>query len=42
MTQTSQDLSILKKFDFERPPVGVKFLLDKPPGLKKLDKIMDL
>lgn len=42
MTQTSQDLSILKKFDFERPPVGVKFLADKPPGLKKLDKIMDL
>ena len=42
MTQTSQDLSILKKFDFERPPVGVKFLSDKPQGLKKLDKVMDL
>ena len=42
MTQTSQDLSILKKFDFERPPVGVKFLSDKPKELKKLDKIMDI
>jgi uncharacterized protein (DUF169 family) len=42
MTQTSQDLSILEKFDFERPPVGVKFLNEKPQGLKKLDKIMDL
>ena len=42
MTQTSQDLSILKKFDFERPPVGVKFLADRPKGMKKLDKVMDL
>ena len=42
MTQTSQDLSILRNFDFERPPVGVKFLSDKPRGVKKLDKVMDL
>ena len=42
MTQASQDYAILKKFDFERPPVGVKFLNDKPKGLKKLDKVMDL
>jgi uncharacterized protein (DUF169 family) len=33
-----RDLSIFKKFKFERPPVGVKFLLNKPAGIKKLDK----
>ena len=33
-----RDLSIFKKFNFERPPVGVKFLLNKPKGIKKLDK----
>ena len=32
------DLAIFKKFDFERPPVGVKFLLNKPDGIKKLGK----
>lgn len=32
------DLSIFNKFNFERPPVGVKFLLNKPTGIKKLDK----
>ena len=42
MTQVAPDYAILKKFDFERPPVGVKFLSDKPSGLKKLDKVMDL
>jgi uncharacterized protein (DUF169 family) len=33
-----QDLAIFKKFKFERPPVGVKFLLNRPKGIKKLDK----
>ena len=33
-----RDLSIFKKFKFERPPVGVKFLLNKPKGIEKLDK----
>lgn len=32
------DLSIFKKFKFERPPVGVKFLLNRPKGISKLDK----
>lgn len=35
-----RDLSIFKKFNFERPPVGVKFLLNKPKGIKKLDKVL--
>jgi uncharacterized protein (DUF169 family) len=34
------DLSIFNKFDFERPPVGIKFLLNKPAGIKKLDKTL--
>ena len=33
-----RDLSVFKKFNFERPPVGVKFLLNRPQGIKKLGK----
>jgi uncharacterized protein (DUF169 family) len=32
------DFSIFKDFHFEIPPVGVKFLLNRPKGLRKLDK----
>jgi uncharacterized protein (DUF169 family) len=42
MSPVPQKLSILEKFDFERPPVGVKFLSTKPKGLDKLDKVLDL
>jgi len=38
MSSIQQDLSIFNKFNFERPPVGVKFLLAKPDGIEKLDK----
>lgn len=38
MHSTTLDYSILDKFNFERKPVGVKFLLNKPAGIKKLDK----
>jgi uncharacterized protein (DUF169 family) len=31
------DLSIFKKFNFEHQPVGVKFCLTKPDGLKQLE-----
>jgi uncharacterized protein (DUF169 family) len=41
MSSIQQDLSIFNKFNFERPPVGVKFLPNKPDGIKKLDKILD-
>jgi uncharacterized protein (DUF169 family) len=34
------DYSILDDFHFDRPPVAVKFLLNKPQGLRKLDKTM--
>lgn len=36
------DLSIYKQFSFERPVVGVKFLFEKPKGIKKLDKNLAL
>ena len=36
----TQDLSVFKKFNFEKQPVGVKFLYRKPEGIRKLDKQM--
>jgi len=36
------DLSAFGKFDFEYPPVGVKFLTAKPEGIEQLDKTMAL
>jgi uncharacterized protein (DUF169 family) len=41
MSSIQQDLSIFNKFNFERPPVGVKFLPNKPVGIERLDKILD-
>jgi uncharacterized protein (DUF169 family) len=41
MSSIREDLSIFNKFDFERKPVGVKFLPNKPEGIKSLDKILD-
>jgi uncharacterized protein (DUF169 family) len=38
MSSTQQDLSIFNKFNFENPPVGVKFLFNKPEGIERLDK----
>jgi uncharacterized protein (DUF169 family) len=36
------DYSTFKDFHFDIPPVGVKFLLNKPKGIKKLDKKLAL
>ena len=41
MDSIQQDLSIFNKFDFERKPIGVKFLPARPDGIEKLDKILD-
>jgi uncharacterized protein (DUF169 family) len=41
MGSIQEELSIFNKFNFDKPPVGVKFLPNKPEGLKKLDKILD-
>lgn len=32
------DLSILKKLELEKQPVGIKFLFNKPEGVRRLDK----
>ena len=32
------DMSIFLEFSFERKPVGIKFLLNKPDGIERLDK----
>ena len=37
MRQIKTDLSIYKKFDFERPPVGVKFQFKRPEGIDQLE-----
>lgn len=42
MSSIQQDLSVFNKFNFDRPPVGVKFLFGKPDGIKKLDKTLAL
>lgn len=36
----TQDLSVFNKFNFEKPPVGVKFLYRKPDGINKLERPM--
>jgi uncharacterized protein (DUF169 family) len=36
MRPLAQDLSIFDKFNFEKPPVGVKFLFFRPEGMKQL------
>lgn len=38
MISVKTDLSIFKKFNFETPPIGIKYMFFKPEGLKKLDK----
>lgn len=44
MRPLQNDLSILAKFNFERPPLGVKFLFFKPEGMQPLppDKNLSL
>lgn len=42
MKPLQTDLSIYKKFNFERPPVGVRFLPIRPEGIEQLDGSMAL
>lgn len=37
MQSTPRDYTIFDKFNFERKPVGIKFLLNRPDGINKLD-----
>jgi uncharacterized protein (DUF169 family) len=41
MSKYPGEYAILEKFDFERPPVGVKFLPFRPEGLPRPGKQMD-
>jgi uncharacterized protein (DUF169 family) len=38
MRPLQTDLSIFKKFKFEKPPVGIKFEFHKPEGIEQIDK----
>jgi uncharacterized protein (DUF169 family) len=42
MRPIQTDLSIYSKFNFERPPIGIKFLFHKPKGIEQLDKSLAL
>jgi uncharacterized protein (DUF169 family) len=35
---TTLDFSVFDRFDFERQPVGIKYLLNRPDGLPRFDK----
>lgn len=38
MNSNPRDYSVFDKFNFERKPVGVKFVIIKPEGIERLDK----
>lgn len=42
MATKKLDYSIFEKFNFERKPVGVKYSLGKPEGIKPTDKLLAL
>ncbi|MCJ7655148.1 MAG: DUF169 domain-containing protein [Dehalococcoidia bacterium] len=42
MSSIKRDLSIFNKFDFERKPVAIKYMLKKPEGIAKLKKPLAL
>ena len=41
MSKFPKEYAVMEKFDFERPPVGVKFSPVRPKGLKKLASPLD-
>jgi len=42
MLSVSRDYSVLGEFNFDRKPVGVKFLLNRPDGLQQIDESMPI
>lgn len=42
MRPLQTDLSIYNKFNFEKPPVAIKYLFEKPEGIEQLDKSLAL
>ncbi|MEW6664963.1 MAG: DUF169 domain-containing protein [Thermodesulfobacteriota bacterium] len=41
MSTSHPDYSVFDRFNFKTKPVGVKFLLGKPDGIRRLDKVLD-
>ena len=41
MSSIPRDYSIFDRFNFERKPVGVKFLITKPDGVERLNKALN-
>ena len=42
MSSTPRDYSVFDKFKFERKPVGVKFMIDRPKGINRLNKELNM
>jgi uncharacterized protein (DUF169 family) len=42
MARISYDFSVLDKFKFERKPVGVKFMIEKPGDIKHISKELNM
>jgi len=42
MSPKLRDFSVLDKFNLERKPVGVKFMIEKPEGIKRIDKDLNM
>lgn len=41
MASQPRDYSALDKYNFERKPLGVKFTITRPPGVKRLEKALN-
>jgi uncharacterized protein (DUF169 family) len=42
MATKKRDYSVLDKFELERKPVGVKFTIERPEGIKHIDKELNM
>lgn len=42
MNPAAHDYSVLDKFKFERKPVGVSFMIERPEGIKRLGKELNM
>lgn len=42
MSSKMRDFSVLDKFKLERKPVGVKFMIERPEGIKRIDKELNM
>jgi uncharacterized protein (DUF169 family) len=42
MAVKTKKYAVLDKFNFERQPVGVKFMITRPKGIKRLDKDLNM